>query len=92
MLRTAAADQETALRGLFPFCVEGCGHLTVGAASTTQLDDPSPGFLLSLPRPSVALASLARGAIAEGVVAYCLAASGCLYHAAPAKGIEPSPP
>ena len=51
MLRTAAADQETALRGLFPFCVEGCGNLTVGAASLTQFDDASRDLLFGLGRP-----------------------------------------
>jgi hypothetical protein len=58
----------------------------------TQFDDASHGLLLGLDLPDVAVASLAGGGIAEGIVAYCLAASGCLYRAAPPKGIEPSPP
>ena len=44
------------------------------------------GFLLSLDRLDVAVASLVRGGIAKEVVAHCLAARGCLYRAAPPKG------
>ena len=72
--------------------VERCDDLTIGAAGATQLDDASHSLLLGLDRPRVAIASLAGGGIAEGIVAYCRAASGCLYRAALPKGIEPSPP
>jgi hypothetical protein len=41
--------------GLVPFCTERCCDLTVGAASTTQLDDASDGFLFGLDRPGVAV-------------------------------------
>jgi hypothetical protein len=78
MLRTAAAR-------LVPLCVEGCGNLTVGAASLTQFDDASHGFLFGVGRPGVAVASLARGGVAERAVAYCLAASGGLRCAAVAQ-------
>ena len=62
-------------------CVEGCGDLTVGAPSLTQFDDARRGFLLSLDRLDVAVASLVRGDIPEGIVAHCLMASGCLREA-----------
>ncbi len=48
----------------------------------TQLDDARHGFLLGFDRPGIAFASLARGGIAEGVVAHCLAACGGLRVAA----------
>ena len=44
----------------------------------TQLDDASDGFLFGLNRSGVALASLARGGVAEKVVAHRFAASGGL--------------
>jgi len=62
--------------------VERCDDLTIGAAGATQLDDASHSLLLGLDRPRVAIASLAGGGIAEGIVAYCLAANGCLREAA----------
>jgi hypothetical protein len=68
--------------GLVPFYVERGGDLAVGPASTTQLDDASDGFLFGLNRSGVALASLARGGVAERVVAHCLAATSGLRGAA----------
>jgi hypothetical protein len=65
-----------------PLCVERCGDLTVGETSATELDDARDGFLFGLNRSGVALASLARGGVAERAVAYCLAASGGLRCAA----------
>jgi hypothetical protein len=55
----------------------------------TQFDDERRGFLLSLDRLDVAVASLVRGDIAEGIVAHCLVASGCLREAKAKDGEAP---